>query len=67
MSDREPQDFIGGSGTNDGAPNAARRLFWRRSLWHTAGLLLALALAWLILRAYRQPELLLELSNMRLC
>ncbi len=67
MSDREPQDFLGGSSTSDGAPNAARRFFSRRSLWHTTGLLLALALAWLILRAYRQPEFLLELSNMRLC
>lgn len=39
----------------------------RRAVWHTAGLLVALALAWLVFQAYRQPEFLLELSNMRLC
>jgi hypothetical protein len=27
----------------------------------------ALALAWLILQAYRQPDLILELSSLRLC
>jgi hypothetical protein len=39
----------------------------RRTLWHTLGLLLALALAWLVLQAYRQPDLILELSSLRLC
>ncbi|MEP7327841.1 MAG: hypothetical protein ABI777_01420 [Betaproteobacteria bacterium] len=39
----------------------------RRTLWHTVGVLLALALALLVLQAYRQPELMLELSNLRLC
>ena len=41
--------------------------FVRRALWHTAGMLVALALALLLLQAYRQPDLLLELSNFRLC
>ncbi len=50
-----------------GVPGAARRLLLRRSVWHTAGLLAAMALAWLILQAYRQPDLLLGLSNLRLC
>jgi len=42
-------------------------LLSRRTLWHTAGLLIALALAWLILRGYRQPEFLLDFVNLRLC
>lgn len=46
---------------------AGRRWLARRAVWHTAGLLVVLALAWLILQAYRQPELLIELSNLRLC
>jgi len=31
------------------------------------GLVLALVIAWLVALAYRQPDLMLELSNMRLC
>jgi hypothetical protein len=42
-----------------------RRL--RRAAWHAVGVLVAGAVAWLILQGYRQPELLLELANMRLC
>ncbi len=44
---------------------SARQL--RRSVWHALGLVAAAAVAWLILQGYRQPELLLELANMRLC
>jgi hypothetical protein len=55
------------SGSNRGAASGARRFLSRRTLWHTAGLLIALALAWLILRGYRQPEFLLDFANMRLC
>ncbi len=51
----------------NGAATAARRFFSRRAWWHTVGLVLAVALAWLILRAYRQPEFLLELSRLQLC
>jgi hypothetical protein len=29
--------------------------------------LLALAVAWLVFRAYRQPDFLLDLANMQLC
>ena len=50
-----------------GAASGARRFLSRRTLWHTVGLLTALALAWLILRGYRQPEFLLDFANMRLC
>jgi hypothetical protein len=39
----------------------------RRTAWHLIGLVVAAAVAWLILQGYRQPELLLELANMRLC
>ncbi len=44
-----------------------RRLWWRRTLWHGIGLAFAVALAWLVMRAYRQPELLLGISNLGLC
>jgi hypothetical protein len=44
-----------------------RRFASRRVLWHTVGLLIALALAWLILRGYRQPEFILDFASMRLC
>jgi len=43
----------------------ARQL--RRTMWHAVGVVVAAAVAWLILQGYRQPELLLELANMRLC
>jgi hypothetical protein len=36
-------------------------------MWHAVGVVVAAAVAWLILQGYRQPELLLELANMRLC
>ena len=50
------------------APAArAPRATSRRYVWHTLGLLLAIAIAWLVMLAYRQPDLMLELSNMRLC
>jgi hypothetical protein len=38
-----------------------------RAVWHLVGLLLAVMLAWLVLRGYRQPELLLDIANLRLC
>jgi hypothetical protein len=44
-----------------------RRLLSRRVIWHTAGLMLAVAVLWLIFRAYRQPEFLIDLANFRLC
>jgi len=50
-----------------GNPAGVRRLLGRRIFWHTLGLLIALVLAWLIFRAYRQPDFILDLMNMRLC
>lgn len=44
-----------------------RRFLSRRMIWHTLGLVIALALAWLILRAYRQPEFMIDLLSLRLC
>ncbi|MET0204306.1 MAG: hypothetical protein ABW218_07745 [Casimicrobiaceae bacterium] len=45
----------------------ARGPFARRLVGHTLGLIAAALVAWLIFRGYRQPELLLDLANMRLC
>jgi len=53
--------------TEDGATATSRRFFSRRAFWHSAGILLALAVAWLVFRAYRQPDFLLDLANMQLC
>jgi len=39
----------------------------RRVAWHALGVIVAALVAWLILQGYRQPELLLDLANMRLC
>jgi hypothetical protein len=44
-----------------------RRVLTHRLLWHTIGIVLAAAIVWLVFRGYRQPELLLDLVNMRLC
>ncbi|MGI8895574.1 MAG: hypothetical protein ACR2HE_07985 [Casimicrobiaceae bacterium] len=50
-----------------GAALLPRRFRSHRTVWHTAGLLLALAIAWLMFRAYRQPDLLIDFVNLRLC
>lgn len=48
-------------------PSPSASWLARRTLWHSLGVLVALALAMLLLQAYRQPDLLLELSNLRFC
>jgi hypothetical protein len=53
--------------TARGVAAGLRRFASHRVLWHTVGLLIALALAWLILRGYRQPEFILDFASMRLC
>ena len=53
--------------TEDGATAKSRRFFSHRAFWHSAGILLALAVTWLVFRAYRQPDFLLDLANMQLC
>ena len=50
------------------SPDAvAPRSASRRLVWHALGLISAALVAWLILRGYRQPDFLLDISNMRLC
>lgn len=39
----------------------------RRFVWHVVGLGVAVILACLLLLAYRQPDFMLQLSNMSLC
>jgi hypothetical protein len=47
--------------------NRPHRFWQRRIVWHTLGVVIALALAWLVFRAYRQPEFMLDLTNMMWC
>jgi hypothetical protein len=44
-----------------------RRVLTHRIVWHTVGVVLAVAVAYLVFRGYRQPELMLDFVNMRLC
>lgn len=44
-----------------------RRPRYRRVALHLVGLLAAGAIAWLLWRGGRQPELLLDIANLRLC
>ena len=48
-------------------PTGVRHFLARRTLWHTAGWLLAGAVVWLVFRAYGQPEFMLDFLNMSLC
>jgi hypothetical protein len=53
---------------SEGGPaGGTRRPFTHRAFWQSVGLLLALAVAWLVFRAYRQPDFLIDLVNLRLC
>ena len=47
-------------------PHAARSRT-RRALWHTLGLIAAALLAYAVWRGYQSPELILDLSMLRLC
>jgi hypothetical protein len=43
---------------------------WRagyRTAWHAIAVLAAAAVAWLVFSAYRQPDLILRLADLRLC
>jgi hypothetical protein len=55
------------SASSSGAARGPRRLLAQRAFWHSVGLLLALAVAWLVFRAYRQPDFLIDFVNLRLC
>jgi hypothetical protein len=50
--------------SSSGSPPRSR---WSRVAMHLVGLLAAGVIAWLLWRGWRQPELLLDLANMRLC
>lgn len=39
----------------------------RRALWHTLGLIAAALLAYAVWRGYQNPDLILDLSVLRLC
>jgi hypothetical protein len=41
--------------------NRPHRLFQRRTVWHTLGVVVAVALAWLIFRAYQRPDFMIEM------
>jgi len=47
-------------------PHAARGHI-TRAMWHTIGLVLAALLAYAVWRGYQNPDLLLDLSALRLC
>jgi hypothetical protein len=50
-----------------GAAGRLRRFLSQRAFWHSLGFLLALAIAWLVMRAYRQPDFMIDLANMQFC
>jgi len=52
---------------NAGAASEPRRFLAWRPFRHFLGFLLALAVAWLVFRAYRQPDFLIDFANMQLC
>ncbi|HEX4883146.1 MAG TPA: hypothetical protein VFX05_03335 [Casimicrobiaceae bacterium] len=58
--------MIPASPTPDGAATPRRRAF-SRAFWHALGFVAAGLLAWLVLRAYRDPALMIDLLNWRLC
>jgi len=48
-------------------PPPSVRLGFKRATWHTLGLIVAALLAYAIWRGYQNPDLLLDLSALRLC
>jgi len=48
------------------SPRAARGRI-TRAMWHTIGLVVAALLAYALWRGYQNPDLLLDLSALRLC
>ena len=63
METQSDVDRITATGTSD----VLRRFFAHRSVWHTTGLIVALIVTWLVFRAYRQPDFILDFMNLRLC
>jgi hypothetical protein len=48
-------------------PPEASRARLTRAVWHTVGLVIAALLAYAVWRGYQNPDLLLDLSALRLC
>jgi len=48
-------------------PAAGLRARYARAVWHTIGLVVAGLIAYALWRGYQNPDLLLELSALRLC
>jgi hypothetical protein len=55
-----------GTGTPVLSPHTARGRI-TRAMWHTIGLIVAALLAYALWRGYQNPDLLLDLSALRLC
>jgi hypothetical protein len=53
--------------TRDPTSSKLRGLRGTRAAWHVVALLLALAIAWLVFAAYRQPDFILDFAGIRLC
>jgi hypothetical protein len=56
----EPRDPLPSS--ENATPRAGARV-----AWHALAMLLALAVAWLVFAAYRQPDFILDFAGIRLC
>ena len=54
------------TGTSAVPPHSARGRI-NRATWHTIGLIVAALLAYAVWRGYQNPDLLLDLSALRLC
>ncbi|MEO8304230.1 MAG: hypothetical protein ABI724_08920 [Betaproteobacteria bacterium] len=50
-----------------GTPSLHARGRLARAVWHSVGLIVATLLAFVVWRGYQNPDLLLELSALRLC
>ena len=50
-----------------GTPLDTHRRAGYHTAWHALAVLAAGAIAWLVLSAYRQPDLILNLADLRLC
>lgn len=64
MNARDSNDLPSDGGER---ASASRRWSSRRLFAHSLGLLIAALIVWLVLRGYRQPELLLDFANARMC